>query len=365
MVGFKLHGRLREGCTATDLVLTVTEMLRKKGVVGKFVEFYGVGLSALSLADRATVANMAPEYGATMGFFPIDSETLNYLRFTNRPPDVVALVEAYAKEQGLFRTDDTKDPLFSEMIELDLATVTPSMAGPKRPQDRVNLPDVKNNFKAAFGSAPKKKVAVQMHGSSAEIDSGVVVIAAITSCTNTSNPSVMIAAGLLAKKAVERGLKSKPWVKTSLAPGSKVVTDYFNEAGLTPYLEQLNFHLVGYGCTTCIGNSGPLPDAIAEAVGKEKMVVAAVLSGNRNFEGRINSLVKANYLASPPLVVAYALAGRIDIDLQSDPLGEDTSGNPVYLRDIWPSTAEIEETIRHSIRPDMFHHEYERAFDGD
>jgi aconitate hydratase len=365
VVGFKLHGKLREGCTATDLVLTVTEMLRKKGVVGKFVEFYGVGLSALSLADRATVANMAPEYGATMGFFPIDAETLNYLRFTNRPPDLVALVEVYAKEQGLFRTDDTKDPLFSEMIELDLATVTPSMAGPKRPQDRVNLPDVKNNFKAAFGSAPKKKVTVQLNGSSAEIDSGIVVIAAITSCTNTSNPSVMIAAGLLAKKAVERGLQSKPWVKTSLAPGSKVVTDYFNESGLTPYLEQLNFHLVGYGCTTCIGNSGPLPDVIADAVGKEKMVVAAVLSGNRNFEGRINSLVKANYLASPPLVVAYALAGRIDIDLQCDPLGEDTTGKPVFLRDIWPTTAEIEDTIRRSVRPDMFHHEYERAFDGD
>ncbi|HVP47414.1 MAG TPA: aconitate hydratase AcnA [Bryobacteraceae bacterium] len=365
VVGFKLHGRLREGCTATDLVLTVTEMLRKKGVVGKFVEFYGSGLSALSLADRATVANMSPEYGATMGFFPVDSETLNYLRFTNRPPDLIALVEAYAKEQGLFRTDTMADPVFSDTIELDLGTITPSMAGPKRPQDRVNLPEVKNNFKAAFSAAPNKKVAIQMNGTKAELDSGAVVIAAITSCTNTSNPSVMVAAGLLAKKAAERGLKSKPWVKTSLAPGSKVVSDYLAEAGLMPYLEQLNFHLVGYGCTTCIGNSGPLPEPVAQAVQKENMVVAAVLSGNRNFEGRINSLVKANYLASPPLVVAYALAGRVDIDLQNEPLGQDDKGAPVYLREIWPTTAEIEETIRRSVRPDMFRHEYEKAFEGD
>jgi len=365
VVGFKLHGRLREGCTATDLVLTVTEMLRKKGVVGKFVEFYGSGLSALSLADRATVANMAPEYGATMGFFPVDSETLNYLRFTNRPSHVVSLVEAYSKEQGLFRTDQTKDPLFSETIELDLSTVVSSMAGPKRPQDRVNLPNVKENFKAAFGSAPRKKVSIQMDGGRSELDSGSVVIAAITSCTNTSNPSVMVGAGLLAKKAAERGLKPKPWVKTSLAPGSKVVTDYLIEAGLMPFLEELNFHLVGYGCTTCIGNSGPLPDAVAEAVQKENLVVAAVLSGNRNFEGRINALVKANYLASPPLVVAYALAGRVDIDLETEPLGEDRAGAPVFLRDIWPTTAEIEDTIRRSIRPDMFRHQYEKAFEGD
>ena len=365
VVGFKLHGRLREGCTATDLVLTVTEMLRKKGVVGKFVEFYGSGLSALSLADRATVANMSPEYGATMGFFPVDSETLNYLRFTNRPADLIALVEAYAKEQGLFRTDTMADPVFAETIELDLRTVVPSMAGPKRPQDRVNLPDVKNNFKAAFTAAPNTKVAIQMNGTKADLDSGAVVIAAITSCTNTSNPSVMVAAGLLAKKAVARGLKTKPWVKTSLAPGSKVVSDYLAEAGLMPYLEQLNFHLVGYGCTTCIGNSGPLPEPVAQAVQKENMVVAAVLSGNRNFEGRINSLVKANYLASPPLVVAYALAGRVDVDIQNDPLGQDDKGAPVYLREIWPTTAEIEETIRRSVRPDMFRHEYEKAFEGD
>jgi aconitate hydratase len=365
VVGFKLHGGLREGCTATDLVLTVTEMLRKKGVVGKFVEFYGSGLSALSLADRATVANMSPEYGATMGFFPIDSETVNYLRFTNRPPELIALVEAYAKEQGLFRIDTMADPVFAENIELDLGKVTPSMAGPKRPQDRVNLGDVKNNFKTAFAAAPQKKVAIQMNGTKAEVDSGAVVIAAITSCTNTSNPSVMVAAGLLAKKAAERGLKSKPWVKTSLAPGSKVVSDYLAEAGLMPYLEQLNFHLVGYGCTTCIGNSGPLPEQVAQAVQKENMVVAAVLSGNRNFEGRINSLVKANYLASPPLVVAYALAGRVDIDLQNEPLGQDDKGAAVYLREIWPTTAEIEETIRRAVRPDMFRHEYERAFEGD
>jgi len=365
VVGFKMHGKLREGCTATDLVLTVTQMLRKKGVVGKFVEFYGNGLSALSLADRATVANMAPEYGATMGFFPVDAETLRYLRFSNRPPDLVALVEAYTKEQGLFRTDETADPQFADTIQLDLATVVPSMAGPKRPQDRVNLPDVKSNFQAAFASAPRKKVAIQTNGTSAEMDSGAVVIAAITSCTNTSNPSVMIAAGLLAKKAAERGLKPKLWVKTSLAPGSKVVTDYLIDAGLMPYLEQLNFHLVGYGCTTCIGNSGPLLEPVAQAVQKENLVVAAVLSGNRNFEGRINSLVKANYLASPPLVVAYALAGRVDIDLEKEPLGEDRSGAPVFLRDVWPTTAEIEETISRSVRPEMFRKEYERAFDGD
>ncbi len=365
VVGFKLHGGLREGCTATDLVLTVTQMLRKKGVVGKFVEFYGNGLSALSLADRATVANMAPEYGATMGFFPVDGETLRYLRFSNRPPDLVALVEAYTKEQGLFRTDASADPQFSDTIELDLATVVPSMAGPKRPQDRINLPEVKGNFQAAFASAPRKKVAIQMNGGHAELDSGAVVIAAITSCTNTSNPSVMIGAGLLAKKAAERGLKPKPWVKTSLAPGSKVVSDYLAEAGLMPYLEQLNFHLVGYGCTTCIGNSGPLPEPVAQAVQKENLVVAAVLSGNRNFEGRINALVKANYLASPPLVVAYALAGRVDVDLEKDPLGVDRSGAPVFLRDIWPTTAEIQDAIGRAVRPDMFRHEYERAFDGD
>ena len=363
VVGFKLHGRMPEGCTATDLVLTITQILRKKGVVGKIVEFYGQGLGALSLADRATVGNMAPEYGATAGFFPVDAETLAYLSFTNRDASLVELVEAYTKEQGLFRTDATPDPVYADTVDLDLATVTPSMAGPKRPQDRVNLPDVKKNFEAAFGGA-HKPVAIDMNGG-AMLDNGSVVIAAITSCTNTSNPSVMLGAGLLAKKAVERGLKPKPWVKTSLAPGSKVVSDYYREAGLTPYLEALNFHLVGYGCTTCIGNSGPLPEVVAEAVQRENLTVAAVLSGNRNFEGRINAQVKANYLASPPLVVAYALAGRIDIDLTTEPLGDDSAGAPVYLRDIWPSDEEVRETVRKSIRRDMFQHEYEKAFEGD
>ena len=363
VVGFKLHGRMPEGCTATDLVLTIPQILRKKGVVGKIVEFYGQGLGALSLADRATVGNMAPEYGATAGFFPVDAETLAYLSFTNRDASLVELVEAYTKEQGLFRTDATPDPVYADTVDLDLATVTPSMAGPKRPQDRVNLPDVKKNFEAAFGGA-HKPVAIDMNGG-AMLDNGSVVIAAITSCTNTSNPSVMLGAGLLAKKAVERGLKPKPWVKTSLAPGSKVVSDYYREAGLTPYLEALNFHLVGYGCTTCIGNSGPLPEVVAEAVQRENLTVAAVLSGNRNFEGRINAQVKANYLASPPLVVAYALAGRIDIDLTTEPLGEDSAGAPVYLRDIWPSDEEVRETVRKSIRRDMFQHEYEKAFEGD
>ncbi len=364
VVGFKMVGRLKEGCTATDLVLTVTQILRKKGVVGKFVEYYGPGLSALSLADRATVANMSPEYGATMGFFPVDQETIAYLKLTNRPKDLVALVEAYTKEQGLFRTDSSPDPLYAENAELDLGTVTPSMAGPKRPQDRVELPDVRKNFYAAFPS-PKKSVKAQLNGHSAEIGNGAVVIAAITSCTNTSNPSVMLAAGVLAKKAVERGLKAKPWVKTSLAPGSKVVMDYYREAGLLPYLEQLNFHLVGFGCTTCIGNSGPLPEPVAEAVTKENLAVAAVLSGNRNFEGRINPLVKANYLASPPLVVAYALAGTMDIDLANEPLGNGKDGKPVYLRDIWPSNEEVRDTVRASIHEGMFEHEYAHAFDGD
>jgi len=369
VVGFKLHGRMHEGATATDLVLTITQILRKKGVVGKIVEFYGQGLSALSLADRATVGNMAPEYGATSGFFPVDAETLAYLRFTNRDPNLIALVEAYTKEQGIFRTDDTPDPSYADTVDLDLANVTPSMAGPKRPQDRVNLADVKQNFQAAFGAA-HRPVTISMnggsrHGDQATLDNGSVVIAAITSCTNTSNPSVMVGAGLLAKKAVERGLKPKPWVKTSLAPGSKVVSDYYREADLMRYLEALNFHLVGYGCTTCIGNSGPLPDPVAEAVQKENLTVAAVLSGNRNFEGRINSQVRANYLASPPLVVAYALAGRIDIDLTSEPLGNDSAGAPVFLRDIWPSDEEVRETVRTAIRRDMFQHEYEKAFEGD
>ena len=374
VVGFKLHGRMPEGTTATDLVLTITQILRKKGVVGKIVEFYGAGLSALSLADRATVGNMAPEYGATAGFFPVDAETLAYLRFTNRDASLIELVEAYTKEQGLFRTDDTPDPVYAETVDLDLATVTPSMAGPKRPQDRVNLPDVKKNFEMAFGGA-HKPVVIHMNGSTKNggpkdtseitLDHGSVVIAAITSCTNTSNPSVMLGAGLLAKNAVERGLKSKPWVKTSLAPGSKVVSDYYREAGLMPYLEALNFHLVGYGCTTCIGNSGPLPEPVAEAIQRENLTVAAVLSGNRNFEGRINAQVKANYLASPPLVVAYALAGRIDIDLTTEPLGEDPTGAPVYLRDIWPSDEEVRAVVRTSINREMFQHEYAKAFEGD
>jgi aconitate hydratase len=364
VIGFKLHGRPKEGCTATDLVLTITQILRKKGVVGKFVEFYGTGLSALSLADRATVANMAPEYGATMGFFPVDQETLAYLRFTNRDPTLIALVEAYTKEQGLFRTDATPDPVYADSLDLDLATVTPSMAGPKRPQDRVELSDVRKNFHDAFPGATKTATA-QLNGHPETIQTGAVVIAAITSCTNTSNPSVMLAAGLLAKKAVERGLQVKPWVKTSLAPGSKVVADYYREAGLMPYLEKLNFHLVGFGCTTCIGNSGPLPEPVAEAVQEENLVVAAVLSGNRNFEGRINSQVKANYLASPPLVVAYALAGTMDIDLANEPLGQDSNGQPVFLRDIWPTNEEVRNTVRAAINQGMFEREYAKAFDGD
>src|ERR1700734_1210354 len=365
VVGFKLHGKLPAGCTATDLVLTVTQMLRKKGVVGKFVEFYGAGLSALSVADRATIANMAPEYGATMGFFPVDDGTLQYLRTSNRDAHTLELVEKYSKEQLLFRTDDTKDPLFSDTLELDLATVVPSMAGPKRPQDRLTLPEVRKNFRDAFKDASTKKAKLEMNGESCEMESGAVVIAAITSCTNTSNPSVMVGAGLLAKKAVEKGLKSKPWVKTSLAPGSKVVTEYLDKAGLTPYLEALNFNLVGYGCTTCIGNSGPLPDAVSAAVKNDDLVVAAVLSGNRNFEGRINPQVKANYLASPPLVVAYALAGRVDFDMAKDSLGNGSDGAPVYLKDIWPTPEEIEATIAATVDAEMFRREYEKAFEGD
>jgi aconitate hydratase len=363
VVGFKLSGALPEGVTATDLVLTITQALRKKGVVGKFVEFYGAGLSALSLADRATIANMAPEYGATMGFFPVDAQTLDYLRTSNRPADLIRLVEAYTKEQGLFRTDATSDPLYSEMVELDLATVTTSLAGPKRPQDRVTLAEVKKNFHSAFG-ASSNAVEIAMNGEPATVDNGSVVIAAITSCTNTSNPAVMIGAGLLAKKAVEKGLKTKPWVKTSLAPGSKVVTEYYRETGLMRYLEELKFNLVGYGCTTCIGNSGPLPEPVAEAVQKQNLVVAAVLSGNRNFEGRINAQVKANYLASPPLVVAYALAGRIDFDWEKDALGADEAGNPVYLRDIWPTSEEVGAAVSSAVKPEMFARQYGRVFEG-
>ena len=355
VVGFRMKGRLREGATATDLVLTVTQMLRKKGVVGKFVEFFGSGVGALALADRATIANMAPEYGATMGYFPVDDQTLTYLRLTNRPAHTIALVEAYFKEQGLFLTASSPEPEYNDTLELNLADVVPSLAGPKRPQDRINLPDVKKNFLDGLGAAPKGE----------SIRDGAVVIAAITSCTNTSNPSVMMAAGLVAKKAVERGLKTPHWVKTSLAPGSKVVIDYLTDAGLLTYLEKLNFHLVGFGCTTCIGNSGPLPDAVAAAVKKEDLLVAAVLSGNRNFEGRVNPLVRANYLASPPLVVAYALAGRVDLDLQNEPLGHDDGGAPVYLRDIWPTSEEVSDAVKHSVRAEMFEKEYAEVFSGD
>jgi len=364
VVGFKLKGRLAEGCTATDLVLTVTQMLRKKGVVGKFVEFYGPGVAALPLADRATIGNMAPEYGATIGFFPIDHQTLDYLRLSNRSAEQIALVEAYAKAQGLFLTPESTDPEYSDSLELDLGTVVPSMAGPKRPQDRINLPDVKKNFLDTLNAA-QKSAEVGTNGSKSTIQDGSVVIAAITSCTNTSNPSVMIAAGLLAKKAVEKGLKIKPWVKSSLAPGSKVVTDYLNDAGLTPYLEKLQFNLVGYGCTTCIGNSGPLPEPVADAVQKGKLTVAAVLSGNRNFEGRINALVRANYLASPPLVVAYALAGRVDIDMQTEPLGSDQNGKGVFLKDIWPTSEEIQSAVTRSVRAEMFQKQYSEVFQGD
>src|ERR1700686_3806676 len=365
VVGFRLHGRLSEGATATDLVLTVTEMLRKKGVVGKFVEFYGSGLSTLSVPDRATIANMAPEYGATMGFFPVDKETLNYLRFTARPAEQIALVEAYCKEQMLFRTDATPAPDFNGTLELDLGTVESTVAGPKRPQDRVALRNAKNSFAKVVEGVPAKHAAVKNNGDSFDLSSGAIVIAAITSCTNTSNPSLMLGAALLAKKAVERGLSVKPWVKTSLAPGSKVVTDYLRAAGLTPYLEKLNFHLVGYGCTTCIGNSGPLPDAIGAAIKDNNMVAVAVLSGNRNFEGRIHPLVRANYLASPPLVVAYALAGRMDVDLTTDSLGSDAKGRPVYLRDIWPTPQEIEKTVREAVTSEMYSKQYAQVFEGD
>ena len=365
VVGFKLHGRLPEGATATDLVLTVTEILRKKGVVGQFVEFYGTGLTNLTLPDRATIANMAPEYGATMGFFPVDAETLAYLRFTGRSAERLALVEAYTKMQGLFRTDETPDPLFSDKVELDLGKVEPTLAGPKRPQDRVPLRQAKSSFAKAVEGTASKHVEVKNNGDRFEISNGSVVIAAITSCTNTSNPSLMLGAGLVAKKAVERGLESKPWVKTSLAPGSKVVTDYLKASGLTSYLEKLNFHLVGFGCTTCIGNSGPLPEAIGSAIKENSLVAVSVLSGNRNFEGRIHPLVRANYLASPPLVVAYALAGRMDFDMATEPLGSDRSGKPVYLRDIWPTPKEVEDTVRKAVSTDMYRKEYGQIFDGD
>jgi aconitate hydratase len=363
VVGFKLTGRLAPGATATDLVLTVTQMLRKKGVVGKFVEFFGNGVLSLSLADRATIANMAPEYGATIGFFPIDDQSLAYLRLSSRPAELIALVEAYTKEQGLFLTANSPDPEYTDTLELDLSTVVPSLAGPKRPQDRIELPKVKQNFLEVL-AAPVRSTPIAMDGADTQVGDGSVVIAAITSCTNTSNPSVLIGAGLLAKKAVEKGLTTKPWVKTSLAPGSKVVTEYLQASGLMTYLEALKFHLVGYGCTTCIGNSGPLPDAVSQAVAAEKLTVAAVLSGNRNFEGRVNAQVKANYLASPPLVVAYALAGRVDVDLSTEPLGTGSDGQPVFLADIWPSQEEVQATVGDFVRQEMFERQYASVFEG-
>ncbi|HEV2424094.1 MAG TPA: aconitate hydratase AcnA [Terriglobia bacterium] len=376
VVGFKMHGRLREGVNATDLVLTVTEMLRKKGVVEKFVEFYGPGLSQMSLPDRATIANMAPEYGATMGFFPVDDETLRYLRATGRADEEVDRVERYTREQGLFRTDSTPDPVFSDTLELDLGTVETTLAGPKRPQDRVPLSRLKESFRSSLtastnergfglGDAELKRTAtVQSNGTRESLGNGAVVIAAITSCTNTSNPSVMLGAGLLAQKAADRGLKVPSYVKTSLAPGSKVVTEYLKEAGVMPALESLGFGLVGYGCTTCIGNSGPLPEPVANALNANPVVTAAVLSGNRNFEGRIHPQVKANYLASPPLVVAFALAGTVDIDLDRDPLGKDRDGHPVHLRDIWPSRAEVDAAMSRAVRPEMFRRSYANVWDG-
>ncbi len=376
VVGFRLRGKLNEGVTATDLVLTVTQMLRKKGVVDQFVEFFGEGLAEMTLADRATVANMSPEYGATMGYFPIDAETLRYLRQTGRSEEEVDRVERYAKEQGIFRTHQTPDPEFTDVLELDLATVEPSLAGPKRPQDRVPLSQMKQAFRRALSAPVKERgfglsaedttrsASVRFNGTSAKLNHGSVVIAAITSCTNTSNPSVMLGAGLVAKKALERGLQVPPCVKTSLAPGSKVVTEYLQAAGLLDSLAALHFNLVGYGCTTCIGNSGPLPPEVASALTQGQLVAAAVLSGNRNFEGRVHPQVRANYLASPPLVVAYALAGTVDIDLATEPLGKDRLGNAVFLRDIWPSQAEVSEAMGRSVRPEMFRSSYQNAWDG-
>jgi len=367
VVGVKLTGRLREGATATDLVLTITEMLRKHGVVGKFVEYFGPGLRDLPLADRATIGNMSPEYGATCGIFPVDKETLSYLRLTGRSEEQITLVEAYCREQGLFHDEDTPEAQYSELLALDLATVEPSVAGPKRPQDRVVLSEAKESFEKALPNlikATKAGAPAVPSNGNGHLHHGSVVIAAITSCTNTSNPSVMLAAGILAKKAVERGLEVPQWVKTSLAPGSKVVRDYLEAAGLTGYLEKLKFHIVGYGCTTCIGNSGPLPVEVAEEIDEKNLVVASVLSGNRNFEGRINPDVRANYLMSPPLVVAFALAGRIDTDLRMDPIGNGKDGKPVYLADIWPSQREVDEAVQ-QISSDMFRKSYADVFAGD
>ena len=365
VVGVKLSGRLREGATATDLVLTITEMLRKHGVVGKFVEYFGPGLQDLPLADRATIGNMSPEYGATCGIFPIDRETLNYLRLTGRSEEQIALVEAYCREQGLFHDANTPEAEYSELLTLDLASVEPSLAGPKRPQDRVALSSARESFEKALPSLIKPGKGDAAVSGNGHLQHGSVVIAAITSCTNTSNPSVMLAAGLLAKKAVERGLQVPEWVKTSLAPGSKVVRDYLDRAGLMPYLEKLKFHLVGYGCTTCIGNSGPLPEEISREIDRKNLVVASVLSGNRNFEGRINPDVRANYLMSPPLVVAFALAGRVDVDLRKDPLGTGKDGKAVYLTDVWPSQREVDEAVQKSISSDMFRKSYGEVYAGD
>ncbi len=390
VVGVKLTGTLPEGATATDLVLRVTEMLRMQGVVGRFVEYFGAGLSALSLPDRATLANMSPEYGATVGFFPVDAETLRYLEGTGRDPELVARVERIAREQGIFRTDDTPDPDYTTTLELDLSSIEPSVAGPKRPQDRIALTDVRSAFardlptlvpsgfeplageqsaqeggSVAVASPTRRTVEIEMGGERFEIGDGTIVVAAITSCTNTSNPSVMVGAGLMAKKARARGLEVRPWVKTSMAPGSQVVTDYLEAAGLMQYLEELRFNLVGYGCTTCIGNSGPLPEEVADAVSAHGLVVASILSGNRNYEARIHSLVRANYLASPMLVVAFALAGRIDIDLYNEPLGQGADGRSVFLADIWPTPQEVRDTVASSLRPEMYHERYARVFDGD
>ncbi|MDE0717780.1 MAG: aconitate hydratase AcnA, partial [Rhodospirillaceae bacterium] len=361
VIGFKLTGTLKEGATATDLVLTVTQMLRARGVVGKFVEFFGAGLDNLSLADKATISNMAPEYGATCGFFPIDAETLRYLEFTGRDSERVALVEAYAKAQGLWRDADTPDPLFTDTLELDLGDVVPSIAGPKRPQDRIALTNASSEFEAL----ESRRRAQPVEGADWTLDDGDVVIASITSCTNTSNPAVLVAAGLLARKAREKGLQRQPWVKTSFAPGSQVVSDYIEAAGLQDDLDALGFNLVGYGCTTCIGNSGPLPEPIHDAVEAGDLTVCAVLSGNRNFEGRVHPLTRGNYLASPPLVVAYALAGSLRVDLYTDPIGQDSDGNDVYLKDIWPTNREVAETIDRCVTPAMFRERYADVFAGD
>lgn len=376
VIGFKITGQLPEGATATDLVLVITQMLREKGVVGKFVEYFGPGLSNMSLPDRATIANMCPEYGATVGFFPVDAETLNYMRRTGRSEELIDLVERYTKAQGLFRTDGIPDPVYSDVVELDLGTVQPSLAGPNRPQDRILVSEMKSTFEKSLQAPHEERgfalgeddldttVPLSMNGDKSEIGHGAVVIAAITSCTNTSNPTVMLGAGLLAKKAVEKGLTVEPYVKTSLAPGSRVVSSYLDQAGLTSYLERLGFYVVGYGCTTCIGNSGPLPEAVAQAVDQGDLVVASVLSGNRNFEGRVHPQVRASYLASPPLVVAYALAGTTDIDLINEPLGTGSNGEAVYLRDIWPTRHEIQQVVASSLTAEMFSEQYASVFTG-